>query len=354
MNGGPLGPGDAEPRPLDLSAALAAYLTRFWGAATAVENLSRIPGGASRETYSFDAVTPAGGRRGLILRRDPTGSLIDTDRATEFLAYQSFQGLAPVPEPIVLETGCDALQRPFFIMSRIDGGAASSPFAPDPYAPHAEALGQALFSILGRIAGADPAALPIARAFDAPALDACWRRELDYWEAVILRDEQHPQPIVRAALRRLRRNPPPPAQKLSVVHGDYRSGNFLHDGQGRILAILDWEMAHLGDPLEDLAWCLDPLWSHFDESRAAGSVPTDEAIRLWRAESGLAVDPRAFAWWRLFSSVKGQGIWTTSARTFCDGGHDLVLGFSGLYTARRHDQIIADQLERLVATEGWA
>ena len=59
----------------------------------------------------------------------------------------------------------------------------------------------------------------------------------------------------------LRRTPPPPAQKISVVHGDYRTGNFLHDGDGVIRGILDWEMAHLGDPLEDLAWALDPLWS---------------------------------------------------------------------------------------------
>ncbi len=346
------GPVDGET--LDLGDALAVYLSNFWGAPILIENLARIPGGASRETYSFDAVKAGGERRGLILRRDPTGSLIDTDRTTEFLAYQSFQGLAPVPEPIVLEPECGPLQRPFFIMSRVDGGTASSPFAPDPYAPHAEALGRELFAILGRIAGADPLGMPISGAIAAPALEDCWRRELDYWEAVILRDERHPQPIVRAALRRLRRNPPPPAQKLSVVHGDYRSGNFLHDGRGRILAILDWEMAHLGDPLEDLAWCLDPLWSHFDETRAAGSLPVAEAIDVWKAESGLTVDPKAFAWWRLFSSVKGQGIWTTSAKTFAEGGHDLVLAFSGLYTARRHDQIIADRLERLVATEGWA
>jgi aminoglycoside phosphotransferase (APT) family kinase protein len=256
---------------------------------------------------------------------------------------------------VALETGSDALERPFFIMGRVDGGAASSPFAPDPYAPHAEVLGRELFAILGRIAAADPADLPIADAFQAPALDACWRRELDYWEGVILRDEGHPQPIVRAAIRRLRANPPPPAQKLSVVHGDFRSGNFMHDGQGKVLAVLDWEMAHLGDPLEDLAWCLDALWSHFDERRAAGTVSVEAAIRIWKAESGLDVDPKAFAWWRLFSSVKGQGIWTTSGKTFVDGGGlDLVLGFSGVYPARRHDQILADQLERLVTEEAWA
>ncbi len=338
---------------MSLSDQLGTYLERLWSRPVRVEELSRIPGGASRETYRFDAVFEDGERRGLILRRDPVGSLIDTDRATEFLAYQSFHGLVPVPEPVALETDPGPLERPFFIMGRVDGGAAASPIGPDPYGVHAEAIGRELFTILGRIAHADPAGLPIARAFDTPHLDACWRRELDEWETVLLRDERHPQPIARAALRRLRRNPPPPAQKLSVVHGDYRSGNFLH-AEGKVLAILDWEMAHLGDPLEDLAWCLDPLWSHSDGSRAAGTLPVADAIAIWERESGLHADPNGLQWWGLFNSVKGQAIWTTSGKEFvAGGGRDIVLGFAGSYTARRHDEIIAEQLERLVVQEGW-
>ena len=60
-------------------------------------------------------------------------------------------------------------------------------------------------------------------------------------------DELTPQPIARAAIRWLRRSPPPHPRRLSVVHGDYRTGNFLFDAEGRIRAILDWEMCHLGD-----------------------------------------------------------------------------------------------------------
>src|SRR5205814_2862375 len=186
--------------------------------------------------------------------------------------YQSFHNIVPVPEPVVLEMAAGPLQRPFFIMNRIDGGTASSAFVADPYGEHACAIGQGLFGILGRIARCDPAAMPIAECFAKPDPATCWRAALDEWEAIILRDERHPQPIVRAAIRRLRRNPPGPAQKISVVHGDYRSGNFLHDGHGKILAVLDWEMVHLGDAVEDLAWCFDPLWNHFDDARAAATV----------------------------------------------------------------------------------
>ena len=334
-----------------LSEALAAYLARSWGEPVTIEALTRISGGASRETYRFDAVVGAE-RRALIVRRDPPhGSLIETDRRSEFLALKSFHGRGvAAPEPLILELEGAELERPFFIMSRVDGGAAASPFAPDPYAPHAAKLGDDFFGTLGRIAGADPATLPIAEVCEAPALDQCWKRELDYWSGVIETDELHPQPIVRAAIRWLYRHPPPPAQKLSAVHGDYRSGNFLHDGEGRILAVLDWEMAHLGDPLEDLGWALDPLWRHTEDGRVAGMVARDEAFRIWEAAGGLKVDPAAFVWWELFASVKGQAIWISSAREYRDGGYrEPILCFSGWYTARRQDEILAEHLARLAA-----
>jgi aminoglycoside phosphotransferase (APT) family kinase protein len=335
-----------------LGTRLEHYLAKLWNAEVRVRDLARIPGGASRETYRFDADIN-GKPRGMILRRDPCGSLIDTNRQIEFLAYKSFHGIVPVPEPLVLESEGGALERPFFIMSRIDGGQVPSVMNVDPYGGHARAIGEALFKILGRIARCDPAKLPLRDCLKAPSPQDCWRAALDEWQAVIGRDERHPQPIVRAAMRRLRRNMPPPPAKISVVHGDYRSGNFMHDGRGHILGVLDWEMVHLGDAVEDLAWCFDPLWNHFDDSRVASTISEAEAIEIWERESGLVVDPAALKWWKLFSAVKGCAIWTTSGKEFCEGSHDLVLGFAGTYTARRHDRIMADYLERLVE-EGWS
>ncbi len=92
-----------------------------------MENLARISGGASRETYRYDAIS-GGERTGFILRRDPPGSLIDTDRRLEFLAIQSFSGKdVAAPEAVLLETEGAELERPFFIMKRIDGGAPQQP-----------------------------------------------------------------------------------------------------------------------------------------------------------------------------------------------------------------------------------
>jgi aminoglycoside phosphotransferase (APT) family kinase protein len=233
-------------------------------------------------------------------------------------------------------------------MRRVEGGMTSSPFAPDPFGSRAGAIGDQFFSFLGRIAAEPLAGLPILDAQEPPQPDKCWRRELDYWAGVIEADEQHPQPIVRAAIRRLRRDPPPPASRISVVHGDYRNGNFLHDGAGRILAVLDWEMAHLGDPLEDLGWAMDPLWSNPGDPRISGMVARDEALAIWRQASGLPIDDKAMAWWSLFASVKGQAIWTSSAKEWRDGGFtEPILAFSGWYTARRHDEILAERLAEL-------
>ena len=314
---------------MTLAEHLEVYLTRTWARPVTVSDLSRIPGGASRETYRF-AARVGDEVRPLILRRDPPGSLIETDRGLEYLALESFHDRVPAPRPVVMDAEGAELERPFFIMERVEGGAAASPFTVLPYGDHARAIGEAFFSILGTIAAADPAGLPLAKAADAPAREDCWRVALDQWADVIEADEQHPQPIVRAAVRALRRKPPPPATTVRVVHGDYRTGNFLHDGAGGILAVLDWEMVHLGDPLEDIAWAIDPLWGHFDAANVAGMIPRADALAIWSRTSGLPVDEDALAWWSLFSAVKGQAIWTSAAKEYRDGGFkEPILAVSG-------------------------
>jgi len=334
----------------ELSARLERYLAQKLSAPDlAVSNLARIPGGASRETYRFRASYACDGtraERNLILRRDPTASLIETERTTEFRAYQAFHKLGlPVPEPIALELDGAALERPFFIMEEITGCSVGSVIAPDPYAAHREKIGEQFFTALGRIAKADPQVIGVAD-FDGPRTrDACWSHEVARWEKVIEEDEREPQPIARAAIRWLKRNPPPAAQKICVVHGDYRSGNFLFDGDGNIRAILDWEMAHLGDPLEDLGWALDPLWSHGDPARPAGTIARGDAIAIWEDVSGLRVDPHALYWWEIFASLKGLAIWISAAREYAEGRNsDPVNAFSGWYCLAFHNHVLAERL----------
>ena len=329
----------------DISPRLARYLSKQFGTEVTVANLARIAGGASRETYRFRAHYN-GKERGLILRRDPPASLIETERATEFRAYGAFHKLGlPVPEPIALELGTEALDRPFFVMEEIENCMVGSILAPDPYGAHREKIGEQFFSILGRIAGADPAALGLSDLEGAKDVNDCARHELARWEKVIDEDEREPQPIARAAIRWLRNNLPPPAQKISVVHGDYRSGNFLYDSDGNICAILDWEMVHLGDPLEDLAWALDPLWSHGDPYRPAGTIPMDQVQAIYAAVSSLKANEEALEWWRMFSSLKGLAIWISAANEYTEGRNsDPVNAFSGWYCLAFHNKVLADRL----------
>ncbi len=314
-----------------------------------VSALSRIPGGASRETYRFRACYTRNGEsveRSLILRRDPPASLIETERSTEFRAYEAFYKLGlPVPEPIALELEGAALARPFFIMEEVTGCSVASIIAPDPYGAHRERIGEQFFTTLGRIAGADPYALGLGDFDGAQERDRCWSHEVTRWEKVIDEDEREPQPIARAAIRWLKRNPPPAAQKICVVHGDYRTGNFLFDADGNIRAILDWEMAHLGDPLEDLGWAMDPLWSHGDPSRPAATVTRESAIAIWEKASGLRADPKALNWWEIFASLKGLAIWISAAREYAEGRNtDPVNAFSGWFCLSFHNNVLAQKL----------
>ena len=315
-----------------------------------ITQMSRIHGGASRQTYSIDlAYEDAQGPqvKGVILRRDPPDSLIDTERRVEFAAIKSAFGqyVIPVPEAMFLETSNEALGAPFFVMGRIEDGTPLNPFRVGDIEPHRTEVGQQFFQHLGSIAALTVTSSPLAREIDIPAPDQCWRRELTYWANEIRTNAKTPQPIAEAAIRHLERNPPPPAQRLSLVHGDYRTGNFLHDGQGRINAILDWEMAHIGDPFEDLAWATDLLWCSNDQERAAGFLPWNEAITVWQKASGCRFDPAAFEWWSLFAHVKALGIWVTSEKAFADGANDdPILAWSGWFTHAAHELMIAMRL----------
>jgi aminoglycoside phosphotransferase (APT) family kinase protein len=337
-----------------LAPRVAAYLARQMphAADVSVEAMERISGGASRETYRFRACWREDAKtheRRMILRRDPPASLIDTERRVEFAAYRAFAGSpVPVPEMLWLEEDSGPLDHPFFIAAEIAGFQASPQmlFA-GPYDAVLPKVAERKWTILGEIAKADPVALGLDAVMAAPAPDQCWRRELEHWEGLLDRDEAEPLPITRAAIRWLRAHPPPPAQKISVVHGDYRTGNFLYDEAGEIHGVLDWEMAHLGDPLEDLAWGLNPVWA-FGRGLAGGLTSQAEAVAIWERASGLKADPAALHWWILFNCVKGQGIWVGSAGAFNKGGNrEPIMVYPAWWLLNAQDRAILKVMGKL-------
>ncbi|MCP4755534.1 MAG: phosphotransferase family protein [Proteobacteria bacterium] len=300
-----------------------------------VDELNRIHGGASRETYRFRLRYSQDGRNvddRLILRLDPQTSLVESEHADEFHTYRGFFGTkVPVPESLWMEEDARWLGRPFFVMREITGCETDpKKITKPPYSEVREKIGEHYTRILAQIAGTDPSQIEHLNRIEPPAPDECWRRELDYWVGMIEQDVLEPRPVVWAAIRWLRGHPPPPAQKISVIHGDYRIGNFLYDETGVIQGILDWEMCHLGDPIEDLTYGMNPLWSASEPSKVGTMIGREKFIALWEEESGLKVEPEALYWWELFTGVKALSIWLDAARKYADGSSkDIILAHTG-------------------------
>lgn len=325
-----------------VSAATQRFLEEKWARPVTVAAIEKIFGGASRETYRLQ-LSLDGSEKGVIVRRDPPSSLIDTERELEYGAYERIYPTdIPVPEPLFLENDPKYMEQPFSVMAAIDGCITDVSALS---AEHKTQLGRQKYQLLGCLAAKDPVALGFTELTPLPRADQCAAEQLAYWKAVIIDDEIHPQPIAQAAIRWLEGNMPAAAEKISVVHGDYRTGNFLFNSAAEITGILDWEMCHLGDPLEDLAWSLDPLWSWGEAGMAGRLLPVDEAIDVWCDTSGLTCDPDALRWWRIFVAVKAIAIWISSSEDFESGeGKDGILAMAGWVMTDRQNRILLDYL----------
>ena len=294
-----------------------------------VDELFRIHGGSSQETFRFRArwrVGDAAEDRRLILRRAPESGLVNAERDVEFIVYSALAGRGvPVPRVHWIELEPRWLDRPFFIMDLMPGKPGHITAGGDPYDGKSEIVGRHFWQHLGTLAAQDHRALGLESLRNGSAAGNYWQNELNHWEAALDAGESGIEPIVRGALRWLRRNPPPEPSKPAIVHGDYRSGNFLFVPDGSIGAVLDWEMCHIGDPLEDVAWAINPMWTmerHF---------PLEEGLALWSEASGLPVDRTALDWWRLFVAVKASGIWATAEASFENGtSREMIIALTGL------------------------
>ncbi len=291
----------------------------------AISGLYRIPGGASRETWSFDARWRENGhdmQRGFVLRRDPDASLLETERDVEFHVMDAVavHGV-PVPKMYWLENDGSALDRPFFVMERIDGCETNpSKVLMDPrFFPTRDRIAQEFVDVLVRIHAFDWRAGGLA-SLGVPASEAgCAIGEIQKWESVVDRDALEPQPVLRAAFRWLRRNLPPPAQRIVLVHADYRTGNFLCNDEGDIKGVLDWEMTHLGDPIEDIAWsCLRP-WRWLGDEKIGGLMERADFFRRYQQAGAFTITEDAVRFWEVLGNVKFAAILLTGARSFCDG-----------------------------------
>jgi aminoglycoside phosphotransferase (APT) family kinase protein len=321
-------PGTVAPGAVD-AGRLESYLRYRMPEAIAVEvdGVARISGGLSRETWAFDAAWDEGGRRverSLVLRRDPDASLLTTSRDTEFGVLEALAGTpVPVPEVCWLESTSEWLDRPFFVMERVAGETSPAVLlADDRYDAARPVVARRKVEVLAALHRIEPGPRRIDGR-DRPAPDECAAREIAHWEAELDEQELEPQPLLRGALEWLKRHPPPPARHIGFVHGDYRTGNFLFDTTGEITAVLDWELAHLGDPMEDVgyvAMCrFTPQGQLGQVGLVGGLYEREEFFELYEEHSGTPVDREAARFWEVLANVKVATIALTGARSFCDG-----------------------------------
>jgi len=279
--------------------ALGRCVASWCPGAIGVAGAVRLSGGASQETWSFDIVHP-GGEIGAILRRAPQGYGAAPVRAAGLNAEAVLMRLAHsagVPSPRVLhvlqpqdELGCG------FIMERVEGETIPRKILRDEeFAQARPKLARQLGKVLAGIHGLELARLPDLRRMTAAKEIA--ELEQDY------RGFDWPRPVFELALRWLRERDPGPSAEVTLVHGDFRHGNLIIGPDG-VRAVLDWELAHLGDPMEDLGWICVNSWRFGEIDRPVGGFGTRQELFAGYEEAGRRVDPERVKFWEVMGTLR--------------------------------------------------
>ena len=257
--------------------------------ATAIEGLERLSGGASRETWRFDAVHAGGRRDPLVLRRDPPGRPGSLDIEARALAAAFAAGL-PVPEVVAGPDTASGL-----VMRRVEGETiARRILRDDTYAAARSRLAEQCGRFLAGLHAIDLDDAGLADLGRPDPLGLC-RENLE------LAGEA--SPTFELAFRWLEARRPPPPPRDVVVHGDFRLGNLIVGPEG-LRAVLDWELVHAGDPVEDLGWLCVKAWRFGAELPVGGFGTREALLRAYREAGGAAVDPAALQWWEVLNTLK--------------------------------------------------
>ncbi|MGH9032304.1 MAG: phosphotransferase family protein [Acidimicrobiia bacterium] len=291
---------------------LGAVVARHLGTSARVEGVRRLSGGASRETWSFDAVTGDGERRALVLRRDPGGYSGQSERGVEYAVLEAAgRGGVAVPEVCFLLDADDGLGSGF-VMERVEGETIPRRILRDEdYAGARERMARQCGELAARIHALDPAGLPALTVQTAADQVAQYRDLID--------GLGEPHPTFELGLRWLDEHAPPGRGGTTFVHGDFRNGNFVVGPEG-IRAVLDWELAHLGDPVEDLGWLCVMSWRFGVADRPVGGFGTvGDLLAGYRDAGGGAVDPDELRYWEALGTLKWGVICQLQASTHLTG-----------------------------------
>lgn len=333
-------------RPEDVTAALAPWFAETLGASEiAIRDVTRHAEGWSWQTWTMTVVAD-GAPQGFAVRREPEdGLLAPYDTAGQFRLHRAVIDHSAVPMPGLrwLEISPDVLGMPFYVMERVEGRVPVQWQGDDPEIFPTDdvrtAIGHHFVDVLADIHTIDPAVtgLPVFTTSDEGAA-----AQVEHWAGVYERSALVEVPILRWLVGWLRANIAT-SGRVTVVHGDYRIGNFMvRDDE--IVAVFDWELAHVGDPLFDLAWAAMPLFRGRG-TKVSQLLDESEFLTRYADRSGHPIDRDVFRFWLLFGHLRAAVPQLRAAKAFEDGAPDLRLGAMG------HQYLYV--LRQLVDELGW-
>ncbi len=320
--------------PASLSEQIAATLEPVLGDA-AISNLERLSGGASRETWSFSA-----GDRELVLRRDPPGRPgAPGSMAREASAIRAAHRAGLSVPAVLAEDDGELLGTAGLVMARVPGETIARRILRDPEFREARSvLTRQIGAFLGGLHSIDPGEVRGLAADDQ--LES-------YWMVYQLVGDR--SLTFEAAYEWLAANRPPPPSQPAIVHGDLRLGNLIVGPDG-LRAVIDWELVHLGDALEDLAWLCTKAWRFGEAMPVAGVGSVEDLFEAYSSVSGSAVDRDAFHWWLVLGTLKWGIICMGQAATHLSGAFRSVeLAAIGRRVAEQEWDLL-----ELLAPDEWA
>lgn len=290
-------------------AALLSVLRDLTRSDVQVHDLRAMAGGASQETWRFDLEVEGGewrGRHALVMRRQLGGKIyrhaLDLEREYRVLEAASASGV-PVPKPFAFLP--DLLHRPAALMERLEGETIGRRIVKEPRLEHARKnLPAQMGRALARIHGIDVWAPPLSDILPATSSGVTPARWNIEQLTTNLDEIGEPHPALELGLRWLTTHEPPPPERLTLIHGDYRIGNLMVGTEG-LVGVLDWEFAHVGDPAEDLAWGLVRDWRFgVDHLHLGGIASPDEFFAGYQEKSGAQIDPLRVFYWEVMGNVR--------------------------------------------------
>lgn len=296
----------AMPNDLKMMRALASLIDAT--DSSALSNWKRVFGGNARQAFSFDINRPDGRVAPCIMLSQVAAKHVESDTAKEFAVLKALNGsMVRSPEALAIDPTGVVTGSPAIVLGRVEGEADAVEFLRQPDT----GVGRALCEDLAH-ATADLHCFGWETAGLRTETDNPIAGQIDYWEENFLRHRLEPLPVLTWLFDWLREHAPVPS-RLSLVHGDLRPGNFLYRGN-QVTALLDWEMAHIGDPAEDIGWIYRALWS------PARFLSLDEFLTIHADRAGFSIPQTNVIFYRVFSEVKFAAISAAAAHGFASGG----------------------------------